>query len=305
MDSEKGKAFGEALERAGSIEALMEEMARSESDAFIDRKGVAESGPHPPEDQLYDYVLGSLSQPIATAIQGHISLCRECLIQVIHLRRLEEELVNDDLEWAETSTVLERLIRWFKDLVSTEPLDFEILNPAVSAATSIRGGSGIGAGLGVASPPNGILGSVLGAASSLGAILRKPRSKERGNRKDDSFKIGDPLLLSLSIPADGHLLVLHYDGADSLSLVFPNNSSDDTFVKTGETKRIPGHVEGPTGLQFLKAIWTTHPVIDPTGIDFVDQVSLEKALETCMEQLDKLKPDEWRAVLCEFKVSKD
>jgi hypothetical protein len=301
MDSEKRKTLREALDRAGSIEALMEEMARSESEEFKKHRDAVESGTHPSEDQLYDYVLGSLSGPAATVILKHISLCRGCLQEVIRMRALEDDLVDADLEWAEATPVLMNLINWLRSLVSRDPLDFEMLNPATAAAGVRSPVSGFLIGL-ASLTENAIMGELGNGVSNLIDPLRGPGTRERQKIKRSTFKVGDPLLFSVSIPADGHLIVFHYNGTDRLALVFPSNSGQDSAVSTGEIKRIPGHVNGPAGQQFLKAIWTIDPLINPNDIHFSDQDSIEKALEDCFERLGKLKPDQWREVLCEFEV---
>jgi hypothetical protein len=298
MDSESRKSLSDALDRAGSFEDLMEEMARSEPDAFRDRKAAAERGPHPPGAQLYDYVLGSVNQPVAAKILAHISLCTECLVEVISLRRLEDELLDDDMEWAQAPKGVTSLIKWVKDLVSTKPLDCVMFNPAMVAASSLRGKPGLGAG----PSATGFLSALIGVVSALLPARGRPRGKELEAGKESSFRIGDPLLFSVSIPSDGHLIVVHYNGADRLKLVFPVDATQETAVFTGETKRISGYVEGPVGLHFLKAIWTTGPMITPAELDFTDQNLVQKALEVCIYRTRQLDPEHWREVLCEFEV---
>lgn len=301
MDSEKRMALREALDRAGSIEALMEEMARSESDEFKNQRDAVESGTHPPEDQLYDYVLSSLSGPVAANILKHISVCRGCLQEVIRMRALQDDLMDADLEWAEETPVPMKVINWFRSLVSRDPLDFDMLNPATAVAGVRSPVSGFLIGL-ASLTENAIMAELGNGVSNLMDTVRGTGTRGRQEIKKSTFKVGDPLLFSVSIPADGHLIVFHYNGIDRLALVFPSNPGQDNAVSTGEIKRIPGHVDGPAGLQFLKAIWTIDSLVNLNDIDFDDQDSIEKALEDCMERLGKLKPDDWREVLCEFEV---
>ncbi|OQX04858.1 MAG: hypothetical protein BWK80_53060 [Desulfobacteraceae bacterium IS3] len=72
------------------------------SDSYRERKKQTEQGPHPPEDMLYDYVLGNVGEHEAQIIREHIAFCGLCAQEVLQLRITEEKLKEDLWNYANT-----------------------------------------------------------------------------------------------------------------------------------------------------------------------------------------------------------
>ena len=61
--------------------------------------------PHPTGEMLYNYVLDWTSQEDKEVIMRHIASCDFCLEEVLNIRRIEKELKEDLLEWANKSLI--------------------------------------------------------------------------------------------------------------------------------------------------------------------------------------------------------
>jgi len=64
------------------------------TDDYQQSKTEVENGPHPPEDMLYDYVLGVMNEEQVDIIRDHISFCGICAQEVLQIRLAEEDLEN-------------------------------------------------------------------------------------------------------------------------------------------------------------------------------------------------------------------
>ena len=117
-----------------------------------------------------------------------------------------------------------------------------------------------------------------------------------------NYSIGKQIGFGVDIPADGHLVIFHYDEAGKVQLISPHSSKKDTFVQAGIEEKITGTIEGPSGKQFFKAIWTSKKLIDPEKINFDDEFEVETAIENFFDALSELDEDDWREVVHEFEV---
>ena len=112
MTEDEKKILEEEFRKAGSLPALLEAMARSETKEFQQLRDQVEHGPHHPAgDELYNYVLGWLDRKESLLVMDHLVLCGRCLREVIRIRRLEEDLTEDALARADRVPLLESLKR--------------------------------------------------------------------------------------------------------------------------------------------------------------------------------------------------
>lgn len=110
MTEYEKKILEKEFKKAGSVPALLEAMARSETKEFRQLKEQIEQGPdHPTGDELYNYVLGWLDRKESLLVMDHLVLCGRCLREVIKIRRLEEALTNDALARADRVPWFERI----------------------------------------------------------------------------------------------------------------------------------------------------------------------------------------------------
>lgn len=100
MNDTKRDSIRKALERAGSLEALLEEIVRSESDEFRKHQQEVERGTdHPSADLLREYAFGRVSREEDRRLTEHISLCGVCAHEVFKLQYSEEESKDTVIGW--------------------------------------------------------------------------------------------------------------------------------------------------------------------------------------------------------------
>lgn len=130
MTEDEKKILEEEFRKAGSVPALLETMARSETKEFQEMRQRVEQGPlHPTGEELYKYVLGWLDKEESLLVMDHLLLCSTCLREVLKIRSIEEDLTEDDLAEADKVPLLDRL----KGLVSKLAFPVSIHTPALEA----------------------------------------------------------------------------------------------------------------------------------------------------------------------------
>jgi len=221
-------------------------------------------GPHPTIEELGDYALGFLDKNNIKKLERHILLCPQCAKETFEIMHTEKELAKEALKAADKILLFQRL----KALVS--PLSLMIEARYVSAIEFATRGS-----------------------------IPAERNKEVQNQ----FAEGDQILFCVDVPADGYLVVLHYDEAGKIQLVFPHDTEDKTFASGGSEKKISGRVTGPAGKQYLKAIWTSKEFMDPKQINFANEYEIEKSIAKFIEGVEKLAEADWREVVYEYQVT--
>ena len=113
MDERKGKRLKQALKsNEAFLEFLKEEAQSSEYQKFRER---IEKGPHPTREMLYEYVLNWTEETDDENIMDHIAFCSICSKEVLSIMKLEQELEEDMLDWADREPLVQRL----KNLVSS------------------------------------------------------------------------------------------------------------------------------------------------------------------------------------------
>jgi hypothetical protein len=119
MVADEKKSIREALKRSGSLPALLEDLARSETADYAQLQRHVEEGPvHPSFDSLYDHVLGILDADEDLKVLNHLVMCGACLEEVLRIRSIEEGLNEAALERADRIPLLQRI----KELISTQSL---------------------------------------------------------------------------------------------------------------------------------------------------------------------------------------
>jgi len=113
MTKEKSMALKEALKNDDNFLAFLRHEA--ETGQYEKMKEVTKREPHPTGEMLYNYVLGLTSEEDKEVIMRHIAYCDFCLEEVLNIRRIEKELNEDLLEWANKPPLFDRL----KELTSS------------------------------------------------------------------------------------------------------------------------------------------------------------------------------------------
>src|SRR5208283_5340855 len=116
MTEDERRWLEQEIKRFNSLPALLEAMARSESNDFRTLRQEVEVGLHHPSgEDLYNYVLGWLDQEHSLRVLDHVVLCGRCLEDVMKIQQMEEALTKDTLERADKLPWVERV----KDFVSS------------------------------------------------------------------------------------------------------------------------------------------------------------------------------------------
>lgn len=128
MDEGNGKRLKEALKSNESFLDLLKRKAESGAHHAL-------KGPHPTREMLYDYVLNWTDDMDDENIMAHIGSCSICSKEVLSIMKLEQELEDGMLEWANKQPLVQRL----KNLISGLSLPvygFATESPATRAETS-------------------------------------------------------------------------------------------------------------------------------------------------------------------------
>jgi len=80
-----------------------------QSGDFYNRRRIAEKGPHPLSETLYDYALNWLNEADDNRIEKHITYCRYCAEEVIRILKMEEASEENDINWAHKMSLIDRL----------------------------------------------------------------------------------------------------------------------------------------------------------------------------------------------------
>jgi len=256
MDEEKRKKLKEALK---SDERFLEFIKQgAESDDYQKSKERVEKGPHPTREMLYDYVLNWTDQTGDENIMAHMTFCSVCSKEVLSIMKIEHELEEDMLDWANQQSLIEKL----KQLVSSLSI------PVYSFAAD-------------------------------GLATRGEAAKTEKKQ----YAIDESIVFCVPIKSDGHLVILHYDESERVSLVFPAGSADNTFVRAGSEKKISGRVTGPAGKQNFKVIWTSQQLMDPEKINFKNEEDVERAINEFLDALADLNEGQWMETDYGFEVT--
>jgi len=125
MTEDERRWLEQEIKRFNSLPALLEAMARSESNDFRTLRQEVEDGLHHPSgEDLYNYVLGWLDQENSLRVLDHVVLCGRCLEEVMKIQQIEEALTKDALERADKLPWIERV----RDFVSSLSFPVSIWN---------------------------------------------------------------------------------------------------------------------------------------------------------------------------------
>jgi len=116
---------------------------------------------------------------------------------------------------------------------------------------------------------------------------------EAAKTEKNQYAVDDSIVFCVPITSDGHLVILHYDESEKVSLVYPAGSGDNTFVRGESEKKISGTVTGPVGKQNFKVIWTSRQLIDPAKINFNNEEDIERAINEFLDALAELEGEQW------------
>lgn len=118
------------------------------------------------------------------------------------------------------------------------------------------------------------------------------------------YSPGELINISISIPEkkEGHLILFHLDEENNLNMIFPNNPSDDTFVKGKDEKRVGITVTGPLGKHYIKAILTPNMIIKPQETNFDDDNKVARTIARLLKHINTLNKTEWLEAVEEIEI---
>jgi hypothetical protein len=128
---------------------------------------------------------------------------------------------------------------------------------------------------------------------------------EAAEIEKNQYAIDDSIVFCVPIKSDGHLVILHYDESEKVSLVFPTGPGDSTSVQGGSEKKISGRVTEPAGKQNFKVIWTSRQLMEPENINFNSEEDIERAINEFLDALTELEDEQWIETDYGFDVTED
>ena len=126
---------------------------------------------------------------------------------------------------------------------------------------------------------------------------------ETVEKEKNQYAIDESIVFCVPITSDGHLVILHYDESEKVSLVFPAGFGDSTFVQGGSEKKISGKVTGPAGKQNFKVIWSSRQLMEPEKINFSDEEDIESTISEFLDALAELGEGQWMETDYGFEVT--
>lgn len=140
--------------------------------------------------------------------------------------------------------------------------------------------------------------------SSLGDAQYRGDAQQDQKPSKAVYTIGEPIIVSIEMPAenDGYLAVFHYDEKYNLNMLFPRETSDDTFVNAGKEIRVGLTAEKPIGRQYVKAIWTDKQAIQSAAIDFDDNESVAAAIKEFLKIIYEIDNIKWLESVKDFEI---
>ena len=204
--------------------------------------------------------------------QGSFEGAKKCLKKALELRPWDEEIQGKLL-----------------DLSGGEPGSTEIpedLGPIVALLSSVKAMNTFSGSMTLFQDP----------------LLRAGMFDAEKGIEEDIYLLGEGISIDLKPPRDGYLTILLYNDKNNLKLLFPERTTDDTFIKGGEKKQFEIVAAEPLGQQYLKAFLTTDQLMVPDQIDFGDESSFFSAIRAFLNSISDLGDDEWMVFEHEFEV---
>lgn len=138
-----------------------------------------------------------------------------------------------------------------------------------------------------------------------------------GRKKKTIYRIGQKIVVGFRANRDCYLTLLNIGTSGKLTVLFPNSLHKDNFLQAGRDYQIPAsndefeyELQGPTGIEKIKAIATLKPVellesnFAPDGSLFrtVDAASGARDIAVVQKKVGTVPPAEWSESACEFSV---
>jgi hypothetical protein len=235
------------------------------------------------KDKVYSYLVGDLRGRDLEEFEIHYFNCLDCseylLMNRLALQRIKEFISSSDLSELEDTLAINSILN---DINLKIPISLK--DKIHFFLSSIKG---------------------LTTDRSLPIMIYSLDTTRGEGQKANVCKAGEAVIIQIEGPRDwndGYLTVLHYDGEDNLTMIFPKKSSDNTFLRSGDMIRIVFKVTTPKGKHYLKALLTSRKWIRPDEIDFSDTVQIAYAIERSIDAINKSDKNSWMETFMEFEV---
>jgi hypothetical protein len=121
-----------------------------------------------------------------------------------------------------------------------------------------------------------------------------------GERK---FKYGELINFSVTVPEDGHMVVVHYSEGTGVEIVFPKPDDKTTKVRRKQSVLINRKLKCRPGRYAFKAILCNRELPFPERIPSKGP-GMEKGLLALIEQIENMDEGDWREATYEYEVVK-
>jgi len=131
--------------------------------------------------------------------------------------------------------------------------------------------------------------------SKLEVTVRGPKRRK--------FRYGETIRLSLTVPEDGHMVVVHY-GQESgdIEVILPGFDRNSTVVTRSKTVEIVRKPSSTPGRYGFKVIFTRQSLVPSAETIVGTGQQVEQGLLSLIEQLGTLDAKEWREADFEYEV---
>jgi hypothetical protein len=117
------------------------------------------------------------------------------------------------------------------------------------------------------------------------------------------FKCGDLINLSVTVPEDGHLVVVHYcKQTGEMEFVFPEPDNRVTRVTRNQEIRIERQLLSTPGRYGFKVIFARRNLLPSPRETMRAEERAEQDLMALAERIEEFEREEWREVGYEYEV---
>jgi hypothetical protein len=219
MSEDKSKNLKEVFKSDESFLDLLKQSSQSE--AYRRAKKNVEKGPHPTNKMLYDYVLGWTGDIDDKNIMEHIGLCSACNKEVLEIMKIEEELEDESIDWANKQPLTERLKSFISSIIFPKDSIFPKRLAVAATGCLVVILAVYFFNDQVTTSPSMAISIKLGVISSIGEEeITRSESDQVEIKKGGVLKSGDRFKINFSIDKDAYVYVLSRDSLGKVSKLF-------------------------------------------------------------------------------------
>ena len=247
----------------------------------------------PSLQELYEYLYGKIRKKERAAISSHVSACPYCEDELHELREFVGENPEDEFNEYYTTHRLDKSP--LPERIYTLVQEFAVQGTTGSQMFKER----------LYLLIEGIKRLKPAVSFQLPISALDPLTTRGAEQSKDVIDANDTIIIILEPPVEEEvfLTVFHYDEQNNLQMILPENRNDNISIRAGEIRTLTVDPVKSKGKHYLKAIFTSKPLINPYKIDFEDDLDVATAIGNYLKSIRNLGSAEWWEAVAEFQIA--